>query len=112
MHRAPKYRIQPDDFIPERWLVEPGYKLYPTKSAWRPFENGPRNCIAQGLVMTELRVILSLLVCEFDVRDSHSEIYTNSTARIKTYKGERAFQIDSGAAHPADYFPCKVFMRK
>ena len=112
MHRAPKYWINPDDFLPERWLVEPGHELYPTKGAWRPFENGPRNCIAQGLVMTELRVILSLIVREFDVQDSYSEIDGNSTVGIKTYKGERAFQIDSGAAHPADFFPCKVFTRE
>ena len=111
MHRAPKYWIRPNEFLPERWIVQPGDKLYPPRGAWRPFENGPRNCIAQGLVMTELRVILSLIVREFDVKDAYEEIDAKSTGGIKTYKGERAFQIDSGAAHPADFFPCKVFAR-
>jgi cytochrome P450 len=33
MHRSPKYWIRPDDFLPERWLVDPGHELYPMKGA-------------------------------------------------------------------------------
>ncbi|PYH46164.1 cytochrome P450 [Aspergillus saccharolyticus JOP 1030-1] len=35
-------------------------------SAWRPFERGPRNCIGQGLVNLEVRVILACTVRRFD----------------------------------------------
>jgi cytochrome P450 len=37
MHRAPKYWKRPDEFLPERWLVDPEHDLYPMKGAWRPF---------------------------------------------------------------------------
>ena len=29
MHRSPKYWERADEFLPERWTVEPGHKLYP-----------------------------------------------------------------------------------
>ena len=33
MHRSPKYWERADEFLPERWIVEPGHKLYPMKGA-------------------------------------------------------------------------------
>lgn len=33
MHRSPKYWVRPDEFIPQRWLVEPRHELYPMKGA-------------------------------------------------------------------------------
>jgi cytochrome P450 len=62
-HRNAKYFQDPDAFVPERWL---GSKGMP-KSAYRPFELGPRNCIGQELAQMELRAILALTVREFDV---------------------------------------------
>ena len=62
LHRAPKYSKRPDEFLPERWLVEPTHELFPVKDALRAFEYGPRNCIAQGIVMTELKMILACVV--------------------------------------------------
>ena len=52
LHRNPAYWKQPNEFLPERWLVGPDDPLYPVKGAWRPFEYGPRNCIGQGLVIS------------------------------------------------------------
>jgi cytochrome P450 len=40
-----------DEFVPERWLVKEGDPLFLMKDAWRPFEQGPRNCIGQELAM-------------------------------------------------------------
>lgn len=70
---APKYWERPDEFLPQRWLVPEGHELHPMKDAWRPFENGPRNCIAQGLVMIELRMHLACTIREFDVADAYNE---------------------------------------
>ena len=56
MHRSPKYWLRPDDFVPERWLVGPEHELYPQRGAWRPFEHGPRNCIAQDLVLSLIHI--------------------------------------------------------
>ena len=113
MHRSPKYWVRPDEFLPERWLVEPGHELYPMKYAWRSFEHGPRNCIAQGLVMTELKVVLTAVAREFDVQPAYGEwdrAYPTKGGQM--YKGERAYQIEEGAAHPVDRYPCRVSIRE
>ncbi|PQE04870.1 cytochrome P450 protein [Rutstroemia sp. NJR-2017a BBW] len=111
MHRAPSYWVRPDEFLPERWLVEPGHELYPMKGAWRPFEHGPRNCIAQGLVMTELRVVLSCIIREFDFKNAYDEWdQLHPSKGLKTYRGERAYQVEEGAAHPVEHYPCRVKM--
>lgn len=37
IHRDPTYWKQPDDFLPERWLVTPEDPVFPVKGAWRLF---------------------------------------------------------------------------
>ena len=113
MHRAAKYWKHPDKFLPERWLAEQGDELYPMKGAWRSFEHGPRNCIAQGLVMTELRTVLALIVREFEFKPAYDEWdRLHHGKKIPTYRGERAYQIEEGAAHPVNRYPCRVFLRE
>lgn len=113
MHRSPKYWPRPDEFVPERWLVGPEHELYPQKGAWRAFEHGPRNCIAQDLVMVELSVLLVMVAREFEFRNCYEEwdMLKKEKGR-KRYRGERAYQIEEGAAHPADGYPCRVFVRR
>ncbi|KAI9885080.1 MAG: Nucleolar protein 58 [Watsoniomyces obsoletus] len=114
MQRSPKHWPRPDDFLPERWLVGPEHELYPsTKGAWRPFEYGPRNCIGQGLVMVEMRVVLVMIAREIDFVPAYDEwdrLHPKSGPRV--YRGDRAYQIEQGAAHPADHYPCRVFISK
>ena len=113
MHRSPEYWPRADSFIAERWLVGPGHDLYPQKGAWRAFEHGPRNCIAQDLVMVELSVLLVMVAREFEFRECYEEWDAlNPGNGIKTYRGERAYQIENGAAHPADGYPCRVSLRR
>ena len=113
LQRNPAYWKQPDDFLPERWLVGPDDPLYPVKGAWRPFEYGPRNCIGQGLVMLELRIVLALTIREFDVEAAFDEWdRVHSVVGNKKVHGERAYQIEKGGAHPSDRFPCRVFLRR
>lgn len=113
LHRAPKYWKHPDDFIPERWLVEPTHELFPVKDAWRAFEYGPRNCIAQGIVMTELKIILACLVREFDFRPAYDEWdRLHPWKGMKSYRGERAYQMEEAAAHPVEHYPCRVSLRE
>ncbi len=83
------------------------------KGAWRPFEHGPRNCIAQGLVMMKLRVMLALLAREFSFELAYAEWdRLHPRNGLKTYRGERVYQIEEGAAHPVEHYPCKVARRK
>ncbi|KAF1957230.1 sterigmatocystin biosynthesis P450 monooxygenase StcS [Byssothecium circinans] len=109
MHRSPKYWMQPDDFLPERWLVGPQHELYPRPGAWRPFELGPRNCIGQALVLVELRVILACLIRTFDISPAYDEWDVRHPSNgIKLYRGERAYQVEQGAAHPNAGYPCRI----
>ncbi|KAL8726425.1 MAG: hypothetical protein Q9181_006054 [Wetmoreana brouardii] len=104
---------QPDDFLPQRWLVGKDDPLFNAeKGAWRSFEYGPRNCIGQELAMLELKLVLALTLRKFNVESAYDE-YDKIQARKgpKTVDGDRAYQIVSGAAHPSDSFPCKVSMR-
>ena len=109
MHHAPKYWKPPEELPRERWLVEPEHELNPMRGAWRSFERGPRNCIAQGLVMTKLRVFLGLTVREFDIQPAYRVWDAKQPPQpISTYRGERAYQAEEGAAHPADRYPYRA----
>lgn len=40
-HMNPRVWKRPEEFIPDRWLVERGHELYPPPKAWRPFAQVP-----------------------------------------------------------------------
>lgn len=114
LQRNPLYWKRSNEFLPERWLVGPEDELYPVKGAWRPFEFGARNCIGQGLVMLELKVVLALVIRDFDIKGAYDEwdrLHPATGNGITTVAGERAYQIEKGGAHPADMFPCTVSYR-
>lgn len=110
IHRNPDFWPQPNDFLPERWLVEKDDPLFPAaKGMWRAFEYGPRNCIGQELALLEVRLILALTVREFRIDSAYDEWDRVKPPKSpKTVNGDRAYQILLGAAHPNDGFPCKV----
>jgi cytochrome P450 len=109
IHRNVNYWPEPDSFLPERWLVNEGDRLYPLKGVYRPFEFGPRNCIGQELAMLELKIVLAMTAREFDIRSVYDEWdRLHPTQGLKTLNGDRAYQILSGAAHPSDGLPCRV----
>lgn len=112
LHRNPKYWPKPNEFLPERWLVEPEHPLYPIKEAWRPFEYGPRNCLGQELAMLEVKAVLILTCREFDVTPAYDEWdRMHAKKHPKRVNGDRMYQIERVGAHPSDGFPCKIRMR-
>ncbi|KAI9648270.1 hypothetical protein NHQ30_002902 [Ciborinia camelliae] len=109
IHRDANYWPDPDKFLPERWLVEEGDRLYPPKGAYRPFEYGPRNCIGQELAMLELKIILVITTRAFEIKSVYDEWdKMHPRTGLRTLEGDRAYQIQSGAAHPSDGLPCRV----
>jgi cytochrome P450 len=125
LHNNPRFWPRPNEFLPERWLVEPGHELYPgNTAAWRPFEHGPRNCIGQTLVWAELRTVLALTARTFTVTPAYEEwdakreweegmltrlLKSMGFANpVRTYKGERAYMTDSAASRPSEGYPCRV----
>ena len=111
LHRTPKHWKRGDEFLPERWLVEPTHELAPVKDAWRAFEYGPRNCIAQGIVMTVLKITLTCTVRDFEFKPAYDEWdRMHPSNGNKVYRGDRAYQMEEAAAHPVEHYPCRVFL--
>jgi len=127
VHVHPRFWPRPLDFLPERWIVGPEHELYPksVSTAYRPFEHGSRNCIAQTLVYNELRVALIMTVRSFDISPAYSEWdackqasegllasllkkFGIKSEEPNTVLGERAYQTTRSGAHPADRYPCRV----
>ncbi|KAJ5721974.1 hypothetical protein N7488_000009 [Penicillium malachiteum] len=114
VQRNPSSWTRPHDFIPDRWLVEPGHPLYPPAGGWRPFEHGPRNCIGQNISMMAVKATVAMVVRQFDFQDAYAEydvIHPLKKNEIKTIFNERAYMIQKGGGHPAQGFPCKVTLR-
>ena len=116
LHHNPNFWVQPDDFLPERWLVPADDPLHPVKNAWRPFEFGPRTCIGQELALIEVKMILALTVRDLNVCGAYDEWDrlkgTGKPAAENHVNGERAYQTELESAHPSDGFPCRVQFAK
>ncbi|KAK8018672.1 thiamine diphosphate-binding protein [Apiospora marii] len=108
VQRNPKAWVRPLEFLPERFLVEPGHELYPAKGAWRPFEYGPRLCTGQQLVMKEVKAFLVLLAREFDIEECYAEMDGDRKLDLTHVDFEKAHLVEAGAAHPRANFPCRV----
>jgi len=121
VHRNPRVWPQPDKFLPDRFLVNQGHELFPYPPAFRPFEQGPRNCIGQTLVWNEIQIALILTLRTFDIVPAYEEwdairkkgIIQDLKAKflgepVKTVHGDRAYQTEKAGTHPADGYPCRV----
>ena len=107
IQRDPAYWPQPDEFIPERWLVPADDPLHPIKGTWRPFEYGPRNCIGQELAIMEMKIIMVLTARRFDIKPAYQELDRKHRSQaIRTVYGQRGYQIQR--AQPSDDYPCRV----
>ncbi|PYH29382.1 cytochrome P450 [Aspergillus neoniger CBS 115656] len=110
IQRNPGYWPHAHEFVPNRWLVEPGHELYPPTGGWRPFERGARDCVGQNMAMLAIKITLAMLVREFDFDSQYEEWDRKNPAAgaVRTMFGERAYMVAKGAAHPAQGYPCKV----
>lgn len=123
IHHDARYWDEAESFLPERWLAEPGDRLggkTTSGAAWRPFEHGPRSCIGQSLALLELKIALVLTAREINVVPAYEEWDAlhpkkgagSKAGLVNTVDGNRAYQAEKGAAHPADGFPVRVESRK
>jgi cytochrome P450 len=125
VHYNPRVWPQPNEFLPERFLVEPDHELYPNPGGYRPFEQGPRNCIGQTLVYNEMRTVLVMTARVFDIKPAYEEwdalqekqmglgakiLRLVTGPPMKTVHGDRAYQTEKAGTHPADGYPCRVSM--
>lgn len=66
-YRAKRNFVEPDRFMPARWLSDSKSGVRDDKTAFNPFSLGPHNCPGQNLAWLELRLILAKLLWNFDV---------------------------------------------
>ncbi|KAF1951142.1 cytochrome P450 [Byssothecium circinans] len=123
IHMNPRVWPKPKDFIPERWLVEPGHELYPPDGAWRAFDIGPRRCIGQELSLTEMRIVLIMTARTFQFKSAYEEwdqiraqqagmwqkmMGLFGKAEMNTVYGDRVYQTEKAGTHPSEGYPCRV----
>eukprot|EP00795_Rhopilema_esculentum_P008283 gene8283-14241_t len=80
LHRNPDFWDHPDDFIPERFLVENSIKRHPF--AYVPFSAGPRNCIGQKFALLEEKIVLSNFLRHYDITSLQSPDDLDLSAEI------------------------------
>lgn len=113
LQRSPDLWPEPEKFIPERWLVKEGDPLFPIKGAWRAFEFGPRQCIGIELAMIEMKIIMALMLRQFNFKAAYEELDAASgKEKLRTTpEGERAYQVCIASAKPSDGMPARVSRR-
>jgi cytochrome P450 len=127
IHMNPRIWVKPKEFIPERWLVEPGHELYPPSGAFRAFDLGPRRCIGQELSFTEIRVVLILTARMFRFNSAYEEwdqmrakqagVWGSITGLfamtdMNTVHEDRVYQTEKAGTHPSEGYPCRVELAK
>ncbi|KAI1863377.1 uncharacterized protein JN550_009488 [Neoarthrinium moseri] len=106
-HYRPDVWPRPREFMPERWLVKDGDPLFPMKDAWRPFQQGPRNCIGQELALMELKLVLVFCARTFDIEQAWDEWdrIRHNTGPKDMVNGERLYMVGDGTGHTKDETP-------
>lgn len=108
LHRSPYFWDKPNEFEPERFLVQKGSQgiegwagfdpsrspgaLYPNEImsdfAFLPFGGGPRKCVGDQFALMESTIALAMLLQKFDVELKGSpedvELVTGATIHTKT----------------------------
>ncbi|KAJ4346340.1 uncharacterized protein N0V89_010269 [Didymosphaeria variabile] len=67
-NHSPRNFVEPDAFVPERWLKDAPEKFrHDNHAVMNPFSFGPRNCLGKNLAYAEMRVILAKMLWHFDL---------------------------------------------
>ena len=115
IHRRPDLWVDADKFRPERWLVhDEADPLMPKKGAWRPFEQGPRNCVGQELAVIEMKVAMALTLRTYEIRAAYErKLFRAPDEETKSVYAcggleDPAYQILVATAKPVLGMPAKV----
>ncbi|KAJ5204915.1 cytochrome P450 monooxygenase [Penicillium cinerascens] len=67
LYRRHEYFKEPNTYHPERWMGDPRFES-DRRDAFQPFHLGPRNCLGRNLAYSEMRLILALIIYNFDMK--------------------------------------------
>ncbi|KAE8412379.1 cytochrome P450 [Aspergillus pseudocaelatus] len=67
LYRREEYFTDPHTFHPERFLWDTRF-LDDRRNALQPFHIGPRSCLGRNLAYSEMRLILALIIFNFDLK--------------------------------------------
>ncbi|CAG9854522.1 unnamed protein product [Phyllotreta striolata] len=82
-NRNPKFYPQPDKFDPSRFEESKVQSQY----SYLPFSAGPRNCIGQKYAMMEMKVVLSVLLRNFEFLPSGMDLTLAAEAVLDSLNG-------------------------
>ncbi|KAJ5729028.1 uncharacterized protein N7483_003536 [Penicillium malachiteum] len=87
LYRREKYFKDPNAYHPERFLGDPEF-VNDCRDVFQPFHTGPRNCLGRNLAYSEMRLILALIVFNFDMKISEeSQDWMNQKNFLMWEKG-------------------------
>lgn len=66
LYRRKEYFKDPNTYHPERFLDDPSF-ADDHREVLQPFHTGPRNCLGRNLAYSEMRLILALIIFNFDM---------------------------------------------
>ncbi|KAJ5664215.1 hypothetical protein N7507_004946 [Penicillium longicatenatum] len=67
LYRREEYFKDPNSFHPERFLGYPEF-INDRRDVFQPFHIGLRNCLGRNLAYSEMRLILALIIFNFDMK--------------------------------------------
>ncbi|KAJ4425304.1 hypothetical protein N0V82_000114 [Gnomoniopsis sp. IMI 355080] len=67
VYHSEEYWTLPHEFHPERWLGDPRFAK-DVREIHQPFHVGPRNCLGKNLAYIEMRLILTRVLWNFDIK--------------------------------------------
>jgi len=74
-NRSPHNFIEPDSFVPERWLDDADLRFaQDNKAVFEPFMVGPRGCLGKAIAWAEMNLTLAKLILNFDMEPSAKTI--------------------------------------
>ena len=95
LHMDPNVFERPLDFKPERF-INMSYKREESPFCFTPFSAGPRSCIGQKFALNEMKIVLSKVLINFNIKslDNRNDVIVLNSIVSKPTNGIRVQIFD------------------